>query len=427
MSITAETLQQLLSDHGNKQKKEREEENKTNLDKLKVFISSAVKQEVETKLLPVTEKQEVLDKEQKELKLSHDNLATQVQQLDSLVKNYTSHPLVMEPLVGDRSQTSTSDKINMIVQDSRRRLIIPVTSIDCEHANNLVPTNGCKYLKAAEEYFKTTMKVPLESLPSIVASSPILGPNTDESNFRNVCVEFGSVASCQEVSRFAKNLPRDQRIMLHVSPVLRERFRALSKLAYELRHEEQPYKTCIKYDSQGLILLALNPMEFRWNEVDTSHLPGPDMGLLATTPPTKAQNKRARPSPTSSEKSPEVARTEAPRWNTTTSHPLSTPSVLRPLPIEHQQSQPLNQQLHQLPLEQQQHQLQNQQLSESGLLAAATGVQDVGIFSDIQASTPSTKQRVLVQQKLNFGGTSTAESVLDSFGHPIDDSINQGN
>ena len=245
------------------------------------------------------------------------------------------------------------------------------------------------------------MKVPPETI-RIVSASPIVGTNNDKAYFRNVCVEFGSVATCQEVSRFTKNLPRDQRIMLHVAPVLKDRFRALSNLAYELRHQDPPYKTCIKYDSQSLVLLSRNPMEYRWIEVDTTHLPGPDMGLLASTPPPKVNTKRTRPSPTSSEKSVDAYVTKAPRINPVLDHPLSSPQIVPQLPV------------------------QTKRVSGTGFLHAATGVQDVGSFTDVQTSTPSAKMKPLVQQKLNFAGSSTTQSLLHPFGHKIDDSVNQG-
>ena len=77
-------------------------------------------------------------------------------------------------------------------------------------------------------------------------------------------VEFRNQISVNTIYRYAKYLRKDQRLVPYIPHQFYDRYRAMERIAYELRHSEPKYKTRVKMGSSDLILYKKKPGESTW-------------------------------------------------------------------------------------------------------------------------------------------------------------------
>ena len=85
-------------------------------------------------------------------------------------------------------------------------------------------------------------------------------------------VQFSSQTSVNIIYSHAKYLRKDQRLVTYIQ--LYERYRAMERLAYKLRHSEAKFKTRVKMGASDLILYKKKPGESTWRVLtSTAGLP----------------------------------------------------------------------------------------------------------------------------------------------------------
>ena len=245
-----------------------------------------IKEEVKIQLKPIVEKQEKLES-------SHEVLQSNLQSLTDTVS-------AMKESISDNNMATPETGVQDVINNSRRRIVIgPITREFCtNYPKEEDGLENLDFIRASLAYLQTNMKIPLEAMNKlrIVSASPLLPRSGIMEEFDMMSIEFATVKMCEDLKPFARNLPPECRLNIHISPVFREQFRALSEMAYNLRHGEPKHKTTIKYTSSGLVLQKRQSNVDRWCQVETNHLPGPDIALLGS--PSHLPKKRRRPSHT---------------------------------------------------------------------------------------------------------------------------------
>ena len=174
-----------------------------------------------------------------------------------------------------------------------------------------------------------------------------------------VFIEFQNVQDCHTILQHCRNLPRDSRILTYIPPALRDRYKRLEEIAYELRHQPEPMKTLIRYSFDNLILQSRRNSSETWQTVRNDNIPERDISLISTQvpllppfvrlagprplpPPTHALHMKpvASPSPTFHPAAPQPAVPQTYTANLTNQpYPVIPTYTPTNLPVTNQQTQ----------------------------------------------------------------------------------------
>ena len=133
----------------------------------------------------------------------------------------------------------------------------------------------------AKEYLKLEMRMNEEDINSLKIKRVFYDINNPDWN--NLYVEFHDIASVSTCYRHAKNLKPNRRIFQYIPRMFYNRYKALDKLAYDLRHSSQPYKTRIRFGIDDIFLLRSLPGSNNWTYMKHDNLPALDIVVAASS------------------------------------------------------------------------------------------------------------------------------------------------
>ena len=91
--------------------------------------------------------------------------------------------------------------------------------------------------------------------------------------WNNLYVEFADPSSVSTCYRFTRNLQAGRKIFPYIPKMFYNRYKALDKHAYNLRHSSQHYKTRIRFGTNDIILLKCLPGQNDWSYTSHVNLP----------------------------------------------------------------------------------------------------------------------------------------------------------
>lgn len=275
----------------------------------------------------------------------------------------------------DTSETSTVRRI--VAQAKRVVGISPVTPSNLE-TQNTIPGED-PLLKAVIEYLRKELNVRESEISEHDIEEVFIPFNFTRANFSRVYVKFKSEESANLCLNLAKSIKDvETRITRYFPRQFNARARALGSIAYKMRNSEPSYKTSIQYTDDDLTLLICPRGQYTYSPYLVDNLPPIDLTPLRS-PPVGRKKKRPR----SGTQSPQADANKKDRKDSCSS--IGAKEVLA-IPADTGNNATEGRDVECVGLGA----IDGEQANDSPTTPTPAPAIDVGLFQNLQASSPTT-------------------------------------
>ena len=201
------------------------------------------------------------------------NLVKRVAELEAKILH--SHGQDTPPMHGENITVVRNDEEKKKnIQQARKTIGLSTVNMkDLDRIRRTRNITDEEELKTAldREFFKLLMRMKEEDMDALNISKVFYAVNNP--SWKNLYIEFSDEVSVSTCYRFANNLKPGRRIFQYIPKMFYNRYKALDRHAYNLRHSSHHYKTRIRFGNDDIVLMKSLPGQNLWTYSKHEDLP----------------------------------------------------------------------------------------------------------------------------------------------------------
>ena len=299
----------LAEKEARKQEKEEEKiarskERKEDMEEIKAMIQAGVKQEVQVAVIPLQERLDLQEKNNRELKEQFSEVLEEVKTLRESVKTSEEFPFLpksqnLKSIYASKhiqlNSKADHDHVRQVEElCASARKVIGLTPIEPRMLELQIQSFGAKDQEQAmqmevESYLKCEMKMKPTDIQRLDIVRVFPPPGQDD--WKTLFVEFGSEFQVDKVFQHTKYMVKSDHRVLHWFPVqMKERRAAIEKIAFEIREAGRVDKirTRVRVGREDIQLSTKLPNEKWKRELLPPDLPEIDFSFTSSPAPTSS-------------------------------------------------------------------------------------------------------------------------------------------